>query len=292
MSVARTALAFAAVAAGVWALAAVETPSGPAGEGPAEAPMVVKVVPARVEEHRTLDLTKKKLADLKGFGDLDLSELKVTVHLLGHLAAKASRYGMLNIETARDDRGGDLIREVGLGGDGDFQTIGEWERQDVENGFALELVLKAAPRSAKKIATLSGSVQLVVGGQEKTVLVKDVETLVGRAVADPVLKAAGIDMKIVESSAARGLFGLGPDEKAICCTLTGNTHLVLEVLLADSTGKESPSDRGWSRSGAGPKVHHIRPAGRMPAKAALKLKVLTGARLAPVALKLRDIPLP
>ncbi|KKL85830.1 hypothetical protein LCGC14_1950800, partial [marine sediment metagenome] len=160
----------------------------------------------------------------------------------------------------------------------------------VDNGFSMDLKLAVASRQASRIAELTGSFKLLVGGKVTEVVVKDVGALVGKTVSNAQLKSAGLTVKIVKPTG--GFFGGGDATKSIAFVVEGPAEMLLGVEMVDEAGKVVKTSGGWSRMGGGPKIRTLTVRGAMPAKSGLKIKLLAGGKTATVAISLKDIPLP
>jgi len=265
----------------VGAGSAVLLAGAPAGDAPAAG---VKVTPVSIEERRSKQLVKTRTFGMP-------PELTLALHVTGPAAAKAKRAGHVRITKALDDKGNSLLpkkRSFGSRMRDGYKTVNEYMRHGVKDGFKLDLSLAQSQRAATKISSLTGSFKLLTGEKVADGTIPDVKSLEGKDAAHPVLAAAGLKVKIVKASG--GFMGGGP--RAISYVPGGNTDALVDVELVDSAGKEIQSSSGSVRMGSGPRTYHVEAMGKLPPKAGLKLKVLTGAKSTTVPLELKDIPLP
>lgn len=175
----------AVVAAGQQARSEGKTPS--TSSAPTSA---ARVVPVRLWERRSRRLRP---------GDIPAGQTFLELHVLGEAAYEAKRYGRIVIREAVDDKG------VSMTSERQPTQIGMWDHgfddihgaRPVENGFSMDVWLESGARDAAKIARVKGSFVMLVGGKVVEVVVRDLPSLVGRYVKDPVLSAAGVKLKIL-----------------------------------------------------------------------------------------------
>ncbi len=244
-------------------------------------PAGVTVTPVAIEEVR-----RASLSPLAPKWPV-IPELKLTLYVTGDTAVKVSRFGRLKIDEAVDDAGQSLIKPEAMAAkrpkEG-LETIDEWKRRGVANGFALELRFQPASRKAGKIARLNGSFVMMTGGKPTEVTVKNAAALTGKEAEDAALAAAGVKVKIDAGTQAG---------RQIAYVLEGNEDVVVKAELVDDSGKPIRAIEGASQMGDGPAIHTLgAQAGKMPDTAGLKLTLLDGAKILPVPLALKDIPLP
>jgi hypothetical protein len=214
------------------------------------------------------------------------SELKVTLNVVGDTAAKASRCGRVKIDQAEDDTGQNLVKAEPAPlrrGRESLETIDEWKRRGVANGFSLELHLVPASRQAAKIARIDGAFVIMVGGRPVEATIKNAASLVGKEVESPALAAAGIKIKITDQTEAG---------RQIAFVVEENEDAVLDADLVDEAGKVIKSVKGWSRMGDGPTINTLAAQGKLPENAGLKVNFASGAKVLTVPIALRDVALP
>ncbi len=238
------------------------------------APAGVRVVVAHVTEKRSRDLLAKVRRD-------PFRKLRIGLRLAGETVEKARSYGRIRVHQAVDDKGNDLVYE-------DSSYIGYvpagLRRKE---GLSTGLTLWPAARAAGKIARVSGSLELVLGGKVEKLWVKDVRSLAGKQVSHEALAAAGVKLNIRKP----GVYLTGEVSKNVSCEITGDLWGVQMCLLVDEKGQEVS---GWSSQEHGERreVTTWILSGGEPANPGLKLTLLVGARTVKVPIELRDIPLP
>jgi len=282
MRIAWQVLAVAAAAgAAVWCARA-EQPEPATATTTASAPSMPEGVQVRVA---AVEETRRKLFYRTSSRWHMPTDLKLTLHVTGEVAAKAERFGRVELVRAKDDLGTDLVprqfvmdRRQREG----FVTIDDWKRRDVRNGFALELRLSSTPRAARRIAEVRGAFSLQVGGKRKHVVVPNVRARAGQEIADAILTEAGMKLRIHEETASG---------RKVSYIVQGSEQ-VLAVELVDASGKVVRSMGGWRQVGAAPRVYYRMPQGAMPEGVGLRLTVLVGAKQVRVPIVLKDIPLP
>ena len=288
MKVVRTLVACLAAGTGLWAF----TASGRAGAAPAATTRraaSVKVIPVAVSETRY-----KWLA--AGRKKSDYTELKITVHVVGEAAAKAVRFGHVKITDAVDEKGNDLLaaakgpqhpRDYERG----FVTIADSRRAQAKNGFQAEFFrLQPAARSAAKIAKVSGSLKLITGGKVTEVIIPNARSLIGIEVDHPALKAAGVKVRIVRPGPS--VVPWEDPAKTISFQIDGNVDAALAASMVDASGKAIDCHSSVRTDGRATRQQSLTAEKQLPAKAGLKLEVLTGAKVVTVPFELKDIPLP
>ena len=288
MRVVRTLVACLAAGIGLWVVSA----SGRARAAPAATTTRaagVKVIPVAVSETRY-----KWLA--AGRKKSDYAELTMTVHVVGEAATKAVRFGRVKITHAVDEEGNSLLaaaKERRHPHDyvRDFITITERQREQHKNGFQAEFIrLKPAPRAAAKIAKVSGSLKLLTGGKIAEVIIPNARSLIGIEVDHPALKAAGVKVKIVKPEPS-GSAWMQPS-KTVAFRIDGKVNAFLGAVMVDSAGKAVSCNSSVRTDGGAIRQQSLTAEKQLPAKAGLKLEVLSGAKVVTVPFELKDIPLP
>ncbi len=296
MRVVRTLVACLAAGIGLWVVSA----SGRARAAPAATTTRaagVKVIPVAVSETRY-----KWLA--AGRKKSDYAELTMTVHVVGEAATKAVRFGRVKITHAVDEEGNSLLaaaKERRHPHDyvRDFITITERQREQHKNGFQAEFIrLKPAPRAAAKIAKVSGSLKLLTGGKVAEVIIPNARSLIGIEVDHPALKAAGVKVKIVKPGTLKivkpgtsHIAWLDPS-KTVSFRIDGKVDAFLGAVMVDSAGRAVSCNSSVRTDGGAIRQQSLTAEKQLPAKAGLKLEVLSGAKVVTVPFELKDIPLP
>lgn len=269
----------------------------PAQAPPARPVGKITLTPIRVTESRVKYLDGQE----PGFGDRD--ELNVLVRVEGEQVAHASSYGHLKLTEAVDDTGADLkpkekksffsAREEG------FESLrsgrlGMLQEED-EPGFRVELEMAPAARKAAKIKVLRGEFQVLAGGKEVKVTASKLPGMIGKSIEDPQLKAAGVEIRVLDPKKARGgLFGLGGgggDGKSLPLELKGKIAAVQKIEILDEDGETAT--QGHMSSGSDEQQNRTYDLKRpLDDKMKLQIDLIIGQKTVKVPFDLKDIPLP
>ena len=261
-----------------------------AGDPSSEAKPVVRVI--AVHEVRHKDLRKSSTQSQLGSRNPDAQEiLAVTIEITGTAAAKAEKYGFIQITKAEDDQGKALKPREGFGlnknphdrlVDVDRNSMFFWEEEKPKDKLRVTLHFDVPARTSKALKTLTGKLKLYVINERKEMIVAGILSMQGKTIENELLKTAGLNVKIAQV-----------DEKSRDVTLetTGNQNSLLELALIDSAGKEI--DVATMTTTLGDKtsrlLHAVRP---IPADARLKLTIGLGQETVEVLFDFKDIPLP
>ena len=227
--------------------------------------------------------------------EIDIEEppvLLVTAILTGQPAADAVRYRDLKIQ-ATDDKGNSLKQqrpEFGL----DLKDSQPLDRAQMWFGIKnpprdkikLTIPLDTPPRSATKLATIDGSVKLLVG-KGKDVVVKDPGRHVGKTLDAAELKAAEVTLKLTEFNAKGGPLVVYAKIKA-----SGKLDAISRIDIVDD--KDHPLSTGSSvvTGLVGATTYEILGEDPLPESARLKITLITDLKEIEVPIKLRDVELP
>ena len=265
----------------------------------------IKVKATNVREQRVKDLTKKPAKKKSGgFGSFSFGssmmhppELVVTLELTGGPAADATQYGKIRVKSAKDDKGtairskkDDYQYSEMLKG---FVSINRQmmfmgQSDKVKDKLRVDLKFEPARRSATKIALLEGSLKLRVG-KPKEVIISGVRQKAGQTIQDATLEKAGLTLKIVKAKTG-GFFASDP-KKSVSIELAGNTDLVMDIELIDTSGKSLSNSS--SSSGGGKKISRtLMSMEDLPPNTAVKIVLALGMEEVEVPFKLEDLPLP
>lgn len=269
----------------------------------------VAVTPVQVMETRQKDLVHEQ-----GIGMGPGSGLTVTIRLDGPEMKNATHYGKVKITEATDDAGTNLqaqgnTRFMGSGSD-HFQPFRVWEGAMMSFGkpvpaapastHDVELSVGLPARAAKKIAVLRGELQILGGaGQAKTVLVKNPQAMAGKVLTDPVLKQAGVTVKVLDSKAVAvsgapadfpvmGNLGDGP---GVAVQISGNPNAIGSIDVVDANGQSVGAGSG-SMTMDNVMTKTIQLSKPLTAAMTLKLDVSVGQKAITVPFELKDIDLP
>ena len=261
-----------------------------AGDPPTKAKPAVRVI--TVQEVRHKDLRKNPPKPQFGGRNLDVQgRLAVTLEITGDAAARAEKFGFVQITKAEDDQGQALKPREGFGMnlnphdrlvDVDRDSMFALEKEKSKDRLRVSLHFDAPARSSKALKTLTGKLKLFVIKERKEVLVADILSMQGQTIENELLKSAGLNIKISK---------VDEKSKAVTFETTGNDDSLLELLLIDAAGKEinvatmtSKLNEQISRT--------LHPVESVPADVRLKLTIGLGQETVEVPFSFTDIPLP
>lgn len=219
--------------------------------------------------------------------------LKVTVELKGEDARNAHAiYRSPHWEPATVE-GKEVILDSDLGMYEVFRWIDRTEDEffakHPKDGVRIELDYGEVPANSSKVERLEGSVQVLVGGEEKTISLDHLATREAGPITKPIplnhpsLKAAGLDLLIYREQVA-GNFQIGIVAKAPAIGFVG-------IELIGSDGKPVPDSDGGSS------MNSERVEERVLAKkedlegASLKIRFRQGSKKVLLPFSLTDIPI-
>ncbi|MCH8970439.1 MAG: hypothetical protein IIA66_15145, partial [Planctomycetes bacterium] len=203
------------------------------GDPPSEAKPVVRVI--AVHEVRHKDLRKSPTQSQLGSRNPNAQEiLALTIEITGTAAAKAEKYGFVQITKAEDDQGKALKPREGFGLNKnphdrlvnvDRNSMFFWEEAKPKDKLRVTLHFDVPARTSKVLKTLTGKLKLYVIKERKEVIVAGILSMQGKTIENKLLKTAGLNVKIAQV-----------DEKSRDITLetTGNQNSLLELALIDS----------------------------------------------------------
>ena len=261
-----------------------------AGDPPSEAKPVVRVIMVHEVRHKDLRKNPPK-SQLGGAYRDDQERLAVTIEITGDAAARAEKYGFIQITKAEDDQGKALKPREGFGMnfnphdrvvDVDRDSMFFSEEEKPEDRLRVTLHFDAPARSSKALKTLTGKLKLFVIKERKEVIVADILSMQGKTIENELLKSIGLNIKIAKV-----------DEKSKDVTLetTGNQNSLLELALIDAAGKEI--NVATMTVPLGDKTSRLlHPVESVPADARLKLTLGLGQETVEVPFNFTDIPLP
>jgi hypothetical protein len=228
----------------------------------------------------------KPKADPSGprFGS-DRPGLKLIVEVQGADVARASHYGMLEIEAAADDKGAPLkLNEDALGFHDPRKELVEIDREQMFFGedkppkdvIHVELPFEPPTRAASAIS-VRGKLQL-----KKVETVDVVVPATPGDVKHEQLEKLGVKLKIVKPEEATGFV----------YEVSGKLDAVNEAQVVDAQGKPLETS-GSSYFSDGETLHReISLAKPAPPDAKLKLALVVKAENVPVTFELKDLKLP
>jgi hypothetical protein len=229
--------------------------------------------------------------------------IELTLHVDGPDVKGARKFGMLKVSKAVDDAGTDLnaasketpkqnilenyeeVREP--------QSFGMDSNQPKPTGFDMELKLPAlSARSAKSIAQVSATMQVLVGGEKKIVEVKQIKQNYGKTIDDPALKQLGVTFELIDpSKASQGAMFMGDPKKSVSANISGNIDAIASVQIVDAKGKKLSQGAMWSDMG-GKRAISYEMEKNLSDDMVLQLEVWPGQKTVTVPIELKDIKLP
>ncbi len=227
--------------------------------------------------------------------------IELSLHVDGADVKGARKYGMVKVTKAVDDVGTDLSKK-GAGPKtaemNDFQEIREPmnfgdRSQPKRTGFDFDLTLPTpSARQATTLKTVSGSLELLVGGTKKVVVVKPIKASLGKTIEDPALKAVGVTFEIIDpAKKGKGDF-FGPDtSKGVTVQISGNINEIANIDIVDSAGKKLNNGE-MSQEEGGKRLINYGIDGALPSNAALHIEVWPGQKTITVPFEIKDVKLP
>ena len=240
----------------------------------------VQIVPARIEEERTLALMDDHVSRTR-------PSLKLTLSLSGPEAEAAVRYGNLKLEEAVDDKGNSLIPTKDP-----FHDAAKF--RDYSNAFfrksnfggksdpQVELELAVPARQATTIAHLRGTLDLAESGTLQAVEITSLKAAGKKAL--PVPANAGVGITVTPKA--------GDTIRSLAIEITGDESAIESLEVFDGSGKKiSEGMSSWSVNG-GPVQKEL--TLRRPLDDSMKLvaKLALNRKVTKVPFDLKDIKLP
>jgi len=259
-----------------------------AGTAMAFAAESVSVKPTGIVETRVREIVKSSTLGMLP------SSLTVKVRVEGDAVTGASTYGKVKFTEAVDDVGTDLRPKkeaglFGLGGDDEgFTKINRFMEDDKApqaKGFDMELYLGIPSRKATQIKALRGEFQVMAGGEEKTVSVTKLKSLMGKSIEDPALKAAGLTIKVLDPEKQ------GEGANTLALELKGNINAMKKGEILDAAGK-SFSDGNFSMGSESEQTTTYSLSRPLDDAMMLKLHLVVGQKAVTVPVDLSDLALP
>lgn len=244
----------------------------------------LKVTAVEIVDLRRAKLKPAKPSENQHFS-FDRPGLKLVVEVQGEDAARASHYGMLEIESATDNTGAKLkLNEDAFGFHDSRTEFVEIDRSQMFFGeddapkdlIRVELPFESPARSAATIS-VRGKLDL------KKVATVDVlvPTTVGE-LANEDAKKAGLKIKIVKPD----------DEKSFSYEVSGKLDALFNAAIVDADGKPVETNGGSSFGGGDTSHRVIYLEEPMPENAKLRLSIVTKAEIVPAKFDLKDVKLP
>ncbi len=263
------------------------------------------IKPLSIKEIRYKDLSPQKKPEGNSFF-FDSSKtpgLTLTVELSGDTVARATKYGFVTINSAKDDTGKELKKAPKGRSFRDNTTsfveinrkMMYWrmnEREAPKDRIKVDLRLDLPSRSAKNITLVDGFLKLQTG-QPVKVVTDDVRTKVGKTLQDPRLEKCGVQVKIISSKGGSGMFDFGPDDpsKAVGVQVSGKLDAIQELRLVDSSG-DRLNTGSMSMGSDTSKTYFLESEDSLPQNTKLVITVVEGQEEVKIPFKFQDIPLP
>ncbi len=261
-----------------------------AGDPPAEEKPTVRVI--TVHELRHKDLRKSPTQSQLGSVNPDAQEiLEVTIELGGAAAARAEKYGFVQITKVEDDQGKALKPREGFGMntnphdrlvDVDRESMFFWEKTKPNDKLRVTLYFDAPARSSKALKTLTGKLKLFVIKDRKDVIVADILSMQDKTIENDLLKSAGLIIKVTK---------VEDKSKAVTFETSGNQDSLLGLALVDAAGK-GINVATLTMTLGGKTSRTLQPVETVPVDARLKLTIGLGRETVEVPFSFTDIPLP
>jgi hypothetical protein len=261
-------------------------------------------------EKRELSLEK---SDFAGWN----SGIELSLHVDGADVQGARKYGKIALTQAVDDVGTDLSKK-GEGPKAPMKEMREIRKpmsfgnrnEAKTTGFDFDLDLPTpSARSAKSI-NVSGTFQVVVGGEKKVVEVKPIKASLGKTVDDPALKAVGVTVEIVDPGTPAGgasaspaappprakkrsaHASISPDAtQGLSLMLSGKLDEIAQIDILDAAGKKL-NNGSMSQETGGKRLINYGIDGGLPKDAVLHIEVWPGQKTLTVPFELKDVKLP
>jgi len=245
----------------------------------------VKVQPAEVLETRLVTLVKKE-----NVFSSDASRLQVKLNIDGPEIKGATKWGKVKLTEAVDDAGTDLKPKkddsgFAFGRNDDLEEISRFGMSDEEkksNAFDVTINLALPARKAATIKSLKGEFEVMAGGEEKVVSLTKFKSMQGKALTDPVLKAAGINGKVTKPTG---------DDPALAIDYTGGTDAIKEVEILDAAGNSISNGRFSSGFGDTQNVNYML-SKPLDDTMTMKMHLVVGQKTVKVPFELKDVKLP
>ena len=245
----------------------------------------VKVQPAEILETRLVTLIKKE-----NVFSSDASRLQVKLNVDGPEVKGATKWGKVKLTEAVDDAGTDLKPKkddsgFSFGRNDDFEEISRFGMSDDEkksSAFDVTIELALPSRKATAIKSMKGEFEVMAGGEEKVVTLTKLKSMQGKPLADPALKAAGINGKVTKPSG---------DDPALTVDYTGGTDAIKEVEILDAAGTNISNGHFSSGFGDTQNVSY-QLSKPLDDTMTMKMHLIVGQKTVKVPFELKDVKLP
>jgi hypothetical protein len=245
----------------------------------------------KLVEKREMTTEKESFFNDKG--------IELTLHIDGPDVQGARKIGNLTVTKAVDDVGTDLNKqdEATMSSDS-FQEIqepmsfGDDDKKPKPTGFDLDVNLpQPSARNAKMIKQVSGSVQVLVGGEKKIVKVQKLKSSLGKAVDDPVLKSAGVTIKLLDPGSAGLATMMGEKDKTVPAEISGNMDLIAKVRIVDAADEDhSQMSMKSGEEGKSTVMYFLDKS--LDDDLTLEIELWPGQKTVTIPIELKDVKLP
>jgi hypothetical protein len=224
--------------------------------------------------------------------------LNITLQVAGRTAGNATSFGRLSI-SGMDNLGGALrLLSASVGGqpiDPGDKAMHEIHRDAIgrpapPKWFDISLRLSEPPRRATVIRRLKGSFQIIAGGKLNQVLVNPRASL-GKSITSPVLRKAGLQIKILRSVPA-GAYAPGPADDYLILAIRGSKLALEKVKLLNSSNRDIAKGFTFNSQGGGTLTSAYQLKRPLKAGDKVELIVATGQKTLTVPFDFRNIKLP
>lgn len=246
---------------------------------------------AKVELIKLTEHREKALVKENRFGGF-VKGIELNLRATGKDVDNARSYGDIKVTKAVDDLGTDLSKS----GDDEasstrMQQVHKFGMDEKEQGFRFDLTLPVvAPRNAKSIKLVEGTVTVIAGGTQKFVEVPIKPESYGKPVDDPALKELGVTFTLSDPKAGGTGFKMG-DDQSVTAQIGGKIEALGEVKVVDGSGNAISNGSMWSESGGG-RVASYFVNGKLPEGAKVRIEVWPGQKTVTVPFKFENVELP
>ena len=259
----------------------------------------VTVTPVRISESRVKDLAAKAGQESSHMGFNE--GLRLVVRLDGPEVAGATQYGKLKIAQATDDAGTNLLPKAeGFGAEDaegfvkfrSAMMMGIFSSDRDDPQLFVELRLDPAARKAGRIKLIKGQMQVIAGGESKTVEVKNPGAMLGKMIDDAALKQGGVQIQVLDPKKAdQGMMMMAGDGPQVVVQIKGNLSVLDSIKVVDGQGKDLGQGEG-SSSSKDVETRSITLSQAPDAQTTLKITLHVGQKTVNVPFELKDVPLP
>jgi hypothetical protein len=158
--------------------------------------------------------------------------------------------------------------------------------------FQFQMAFAAPARKASKIATLKGQVQLIAGGEIKSVKVTHLPGNLGAAVKDEILKVAGLSVTPTKPTGfTAGIWVSQGQTRMIALVVSGNLESVRKLSIVDTDGKKV-GEQSMSSTEGGITTYYLDGAKALDDTMTLQIDLNVGQKTITVPFEFHDIALP